>query len=99
MNLFYEFFGDPLKHAEREKKAHQAKRAQLATAVSNGPRPQQGPMRYALSLILATGAAYAFSFAVDLLLGGLFGVYPNTAFVPVVTWAFISGALTLAACV
>jgi hypothetical protein len=35
-------------------------------------------MRLAVSLTLATGAAYAFSFAVDLLLGGLIGLYPST---------------------
>ena len=32
MSLFHEFFGDPLKHSEREKKAQQAKRAQPTRA-------------------------------------------------------------------
>ena len=54
-------------------------------------------MRLSVSLLLAAGAAYAFSFAVDLLIGGLIGVYPNTAFLPVVTWSVISGVLLLAA--
>ena len=54
-------------------------------------------MRLSVSLALATGAAYAFSFAVDLLLGGLIGVYPNTAFLPVITWSAISTMALLAA--
>ncbi|HLK64469.1 MAG TPA: hypothetical protein VKU19_13580 [Bryobacteraceae bacterium] len=48
-------------------------------------------------MALAAGAAYAFSFAIDLLIGGLIGVYPSTAFLPVVTWSVISGLLLLAA--
>jgi hypothetical protein len=55
-------------------------------------------VRLTVSLLLAAGAAYAFSFAVDLLIGGLIGVYPHTAFLPVVTWSVISGVLLLAAC-
>ena len=54
-------------------------------------------MRLTVSLVLATGAAYAFSFAVDLLFGGLFGLYPNTAFLPVVTWSVLSTLVLLAA--
>jgi len=54
-------------------------------------------MRLTVSLALATGAAYAFSFAVDLLLGGLIGVYPSTAFLPVVTWSALSAIALLAA--
>ena len=54
-------------------------------------------MRLSVSLALATGAAYAFSFAVDLLLGGLIGVYPSTAFLPVITWSAISIMALLAA--
>ena len=54
-------------------------------------------MRLAVSLVLATAAAYAFSFAADLLLGGLIGVYPSTAFLPVVTWSVLSTIALLAA--
>jgi hypothetical protein len=54
-------------------------------------------MRLVLSLILATGAAYAFSFAIDLLAGGLLGVYPSSAYLPVVTWSVISVIAILAA--
>ncbi len=54
-------------------------------------------MRLFISLAIAAGAAYAFSFAIDLLIGGLIGVYPNTVFLPVVTWSVISGVLLLAA--
>ena len=55
-------------------------------------------MRLSVSLFLAAGAAYAFSVAIDLLIGGVTGVYPNTAFLPVVTWSLISGVLLLVAC-
>src|SRR5712692_415393 len=54
-------------------------------------------MRLVLSLILATAAAYAFSFAIDLLAGGLLGVYPSSAYLPVVTWSAISLVAILAA--
>jgi hypothetical protein len=47
-------------------------------------------MRTGIGIILAAAAAYAFSFAIDLLLGGLVGVYPSTAFLPVVTWSLIA---------
>ena len=47
-------------------------------------------MRISIGILLAVGAAYAFSFAIDLLLGALMGVYPSTAFLPVVTWAVIA---------
>jgi predicted permease len=47
-------------------------------------------MRLGLSLLLTTGAAYAFSSAVDLLAGGFLGVYPLTAFVPGVVWSILS---------
>jgi hypothetical protein len=49
-------------------------------------------MRTFFSFVLALFAAYAFSFAVDLLAGGLTGVYPDTAFLPVVTWSLLSVA-------
>jgi hypothetical protein len=47
-------------------------------------------MRTFVGIVLASFAAYSFSFAIDLLLGGLFGVYPGTAFLPVVTWSAIA---------
>lgn len=54
-------------------------------------------MRSIIATILSAVAAYAFSFAIDLLLGGLVGVYPNTAYLPVVTWSAIGTvALVLA---
>lgn len=54
-------------------------------------------MRVCSGLLLATLAAYAFSFAVDLLFGGLLGIYPSTAFLPVVTWSVISIVASLGA--
>ena len=54
-------------------------------------------MRVLIGLLLAGVAAYAFSFAVDLLLGGLLGVYPTTAFLPVVTWSLLSVVTSLGA--
>jgi hypothetical protein len=47
-------------------------------------------MRTGIGIFLAAGAAFAFSFAIDLLLGALMGVYPSTAFLPVVTWSVIA---------
>jgi hypothetical protein len=47
-------------------------------------------MRTLVSFVLAVFAAYAFSFAVDLLVGGFSGVYTETAFLPVVTWSLVS---------
>lgn len=47
-------------------------------------------MRTAFALLLASVAAYTFSFAIDLLLGGIIGDYPNTAFLPAVTWSVIT---------
>lgn len=53
--------------------------------------PRITPVRTVLALVLSAVAAYAFSFATDLLLGGLFGVLPNTAaFLPAVTWSVIA---------
>jgi len=55
-------------------------------------------MKNLLAFILASASAYAFSFALDLLLGGLLGFYTTTAFLPVVTWsiiAAISGVVAL----
>jgi hypothetical protein len=47
-------------------------------------------VRLAVSLVLGTVAAYAFSFAVDLLIGGLVRTYQSTAYLAVVTWSTIS---------
>jgi len=54
-------------------------------------------MRTVLALLLSAVAAYTFSFATDLLLGGLFGVYPKTAFLPTFTWSVISGVAFIGA--
>jgi hypothetical protein len=54
-------------------------------------------MRLTISLALAAGAAYAFSFAADLLIGALIGLYPSTAFLPVVTWSILSAVAVLTA--
>jgi hypothetical protein len=47
-------------------------------------------VRRLVALILSALSAYALSFALDLLVGGVTGVYPATAFLPVVTWALIA---------
>ncbi len=47
-------------------------------------------MKNVIAFIVAGASGYAFSFAFDLLLGGLLGVYPSTAFLPVVTWSVIA---------
>lgn len=47
-------------------------------------------MKNVVALIIASVSAYSFSFAIDLLLGGLLGIYPSTAFLPVVTWSIIA---------
>jgi hypothetical protein len=85
MNILNEFFGDPLKHARTTKEKRQIR------------QPQRGSFRFVLSLLLATGAAFAYSFAADLLFGGFIGAYPTTAFLPAVTWSVISVGLILAA--
>ena len=51
---------------------------------------RDGYFRITVSLILTTVAAYAFSFALDLLIGGLIGAYPSTAYLPVFAWSAIS---------
>ena len=48
------------------------------------------PIRTALTIILSTMAAYSFSFAIDLIIGWIFMVYPNTALLPAVTWSVIA---------
>ena len=47
-------------------------------------------MKNVIAFIIAGGSAYSFSFALDLLLGGLIGVYPSTAFLPAVTWSVLA---------
>ena len=54
-------------------------------------------MRTGVAILLSAVAAYAFSFAMDLLLGGLVGVYPATAYLPVVTWSLIATVTLLVA--
>ena len=91
MNVLHEFFGDPLKQAQK------GKQAKTAATTADGRQSQAGLLQSALSLILATGAAYAFSVAVDFGVGGLIGIYPPTAFLPAVTWSVISAVLIFAA--
>jgi hypothetical protein len=50
-----------------------------------------------IAFIVAGASAYSFSFAMDLLLGGLLGYYPPTAFLPVVTWSVIAAITALVA--
>lgn len=47
-------------------------------------------MKNMVALIIASVSAYSFSFAIDLFLGGLLGIYPSTVFLPVVTWSIIA---------
>jgi|SRR5438093_2136341 len=47
-------------------------------------------MKKVVAFVIAGASAYSFSFALDLLVGGLLGVYPSTAFLPVVTWSIIA---------
>lgn len=47
-------------------------------------------MKNLTAFVFAGVSAYAFSFALDLLFGALLGVYPSTAFLPVVTWSIIA---------
>lgn len=47
-------------------------------------------MRIALGLVFATGAAFAFSFSIDLLFGVWVGVYDSSAYLPVVTWSVLA---------
>jgi hypothetical protein len=42
--------------------------------------------RNTVAITLASFAAYAISFALDLLFGALLGVYPGTAYLPSVVW-------------
>ncbi len=56
-------------------------------------------MRTVFAFLLSVVAAYAFSFTIDLFLGGIFGVYPNTVYVylAVVTWSVISAVAFIGA--
>ena len=47
-------------------------------------------MKHLVAFILSAISAYSLSFALDLLLGGMVGFYPSTAFLPVVTWSIIA---------
>ncbi len=47
-------------------------------------------MKNVVAFIVAGVSACSSSFAIDLLLGGLLGIYPSTAFLPVVTWSVIA---------
>lgn len=54
-------------------------------------------MRVVLGVVIAAGAAFAFSFAADLLFGAFAGVYPSTAYLPVTTWSLIAVAALVVA--
>ena len=49
------------------------------------------------ALLLAGASAYALSFASDLLFGRLFGLFPNTVWLPIGTWSAIFLILFFAA--
>jgi hypothetical protein len=54
-------------------------------------------VKNALAFVFACASAYAFSFAIDCLVGGLLGIYTGTFF-PVATWsaiALITGVVAL----
>jgi len=46
--------------------------------------------RMIVGFFLSAVSAYSFSFSIDLLLGGLFDIYPETAFLPTVTWSLVA---------
>lgn len=54
-------------------------------------------MKNLIAVLLSVVSAFAFSFALDLLIGGLTGAYPSTAFLPVVTWSIVATVAGLAA--
>ena len=54
-------------------------------------------MKNILAFVIAGASAYSFSFAIDLLVAGLLGVYPSTAFLPVVTWSIIAAVTGIVA--
>jgi hypothetical protein len=47
-------------------------------------------MKKLFALVFAGGSAYSFSFALDLLIGGVLKVYSSNVFVAVVTWSIIA---------
>lgn len=60
-------------------------------------------MRLAFSLVLAAGAAYAISFALDILCGIAIGAYSKSGTLPIITWSLISavalfGAMAVSRC-
>lgn len=63
--------------------------------MTSKPNPQPvGWFRFVLSFLLSVGAAYAFSFAVDILVAVLVRAYPATASVAVCTWSAIAIVLS-----
>ena len=54
-------------------------------------------MRAIAGFVLACGAAYSASCAIDLFLGSIFGIYPATAHIPVVTWTITAWFIFLVA--
>ncbi len=56
-------------------------------------------MRLTFSLILAAGAAFALSFAMDVLTGIVTGAYSKSSALPIVTWSLISAVTLFAAIV
>jgi hypothetical protein len=54
-------------------------------------------MKNIVAFGVAGVSAYSFSFAADLLVGGLLGVYPSTVFLPVITWSTIASIMGLIA--
>jgi len=49
------------------------------------------------ALLLGAGSAYSLSFASDLLFGRLFGLFPDTVWLPIGTWSGIFAILFYAA--
>ena len=95
MKVLDELFGDPLKHARK------GIETKVPRDFSHSPAQEQAQERIRGVRIISNfsdGGAYAFSFAVDLLVGGLIGIYPATAFLPVVTWSILSAICLLPAC-
>lgn len=52
--------------------------------------PRITTTRMIVGFFLSAVSAYSFSFSIDLILGGLFAIYPETAFLPTVTWSLIA---------
>ena len=82
--LHLSFYYDPAAHAVINES-----RRPMGTAWLNMPT--------VFGVLLSAAAAYSFSFAIDLLLGGVLREYPATAFVPVVTWSLIATVASVAA--